>query len=62
MERGDPGVSEGAPVSHEDPDPDEGDDPRPPERDRVDEEEDESFPASDPHSDWSGGPSWHAGV
>ena len=41
-------------MSHEDPDPDEGDDPRPPERDRVDEEEDESFPASDPHSDWSG--------
>ena len=25
-------------------------------RDRVDEQEDESFPASDPHSDWAGGP------
>ena len=30
-----------------------GDDPGP---DRVDEQEDESFPASDPHSDWAGGP------
>jgi hypothetical protein len=30
-----------------------GDDP---ERDRLDEQEDESFPASDPHSDWAGGP------
>ena len=27
-----------------------------PERDHVDEQEDESFPASDPHSDWAGGP------
>ena len=26
------------------------------ERDRLDEQEDESFPASDPHSDWAGGP------
>jgi hypothetical protein len=25
-----------------------------PERDSVDEQEDESFPASDPHSDWAG--------
>jgi hypothetical protein len=25
-------------------------------RDRVDEQEDESFPASDPHSDWAGAP------
>jgi len=24
--------------------------------DRVDEQEEESFPASDPHSDWSGPP------
>jgi hypothetical protein len=24
--------------------------------DRLDEQEDESFPASDPHSDWAGGP------
>lgn len=30
-----------------------GDDAGP---DRVDEQEDESFPASDPHSDWAGGP------
>jgi hypothetical protein len=29
-----------------------GDDQGP---DRVDEQEDESFPASDPHSDWAGG-------
>jgi hypothetical protein len=28
-----------------------------PDRDRLDEQEDESFPASDPHSDWAGGPS-----
>ena len=41
-------------MSHEEPDPDEGDDPRRPELDHVDEQEDESFPASDPHSDWSG--------
>ncbi len=26
------------------------------ERDRLDEQEDESFPASDPHSDWAGPP------
>jgi len=25
-------------------------------RDRLDEQEDESFPASDPHSDWAGPP------
>jgi hypothetical protein len=31
----------------------EADDPGP---DRLDEQEDESFPASDPHSDWAGGP------
>jgi hypothetical protein len=31
--------------------PDEGED-----RDRLDEQEDESFPASDPHSDWAGPP------
>jgi hypothetical protein len=24
----------------------------------VDEQEDESFPASDPHADWAGAPSW----
>lgn len=24
--------------------------------DRIDEQEDESFPASDPHSDWAGPP------
>ncbi len=24
----------------------------------LDEQEDESFPASDPHADWSGAPSW----
>ena len=24
---------------------------------RLDEQEDESFPASDPHSDWAGAPS-----
>jgi hypothetical protein len=30
-----------------------GDDP---DLDRVDEQEDESFPASDPHSDWAGPP------
>ncbi len=35
-----------------------GDDP---DLDRVDEQEDESFPASDPHSDWAGGPSEPAG-
>jgi hypothetical protein len=27
-----------------------------PDRDPVDEQEDESFPASDPHSDWAGPP------
>jgi hypothetical protein len=41
-------------MSHEDPDPDEAHDARPPHWDHVDEQEDESFPASDPHSDWSG--------
>ena len=35
-----------------------GDDP---DLDRVDEQEDESFPASDPHSDWAGGPPESAG-
>lgn len=24
----------------------------------VDEQEDDSFPASDPHSDWAGPPTW----
>lgn len=24
----------------------------------LDEQEDESFPASDPHADWAGAPSW----
>jgi hypothetical protein len=35
---------------------DEGDGGDDSERDHVDEQEDESFPASDPHSDWAGGP------
>jgi len=41
-------------MSHEDPDPDEEHDSCSPDWDHVDEQEDESFPASDPHSDWSG--------
>jgi hypothetical protein len=40
---------------------DAGDGEGDPEHDRLDEQEDESFPASDPHSDWAGGPSEPAG-
>ncbi len=43
------------------PEPEGDPDPTSDDRERVDrhidEQEEESFPASDPHADWSGGPS-----
>ena len=42
-------------MTHEDPRPGAAD-ALGPDSDRVDEQEMESFPASDPHSDWSGLP------
>jgi hypothetical protein len=48
-------TSERSAVTHEDPRPGAEDD-LDSDADQVDEQEQDSFPASDPHSDWSGPP------
>jgi hypothetical protein len=48
-------TSERSAVTHEDPSPG-ADDELASDPNRVDEQEQESFPASDPHSGWSGPP------